>query len=182
MTPVALWLVPAAPWHERFGALIGELAGQFDAIAFEPHITLDVGMLHDLSQVPDQLAAAVSSHPPMALVCGGTMHDNEHFRTLFVPFDDRRVHGLRDALRGAVALRGDYDLRPHLSLLYRGGLGVGERERLAAMYRFDGEGVTFDEVVLVRAAARGGDLFDIRVLDTRERYRLAGLPDTYQPA
>ena len=87
MTPVALWLVPASPWHERLGALIGELAGQFDAVVFEPHITLDVGTLRDPSQVSDRLAAAVASHPPMTLVCGGTMHDSEHFRTLFVPFE-----------------------------------------------------------------------------------------------
>ena len=103
------------------------------------------------------------------------MHDSEHFRTLFVPFDDKRVHGLRNALLNALALRGNYDLRPHLSLLDRGSLGVGERERLAAMYRFDGKGVAFDEVVLVRPAERGGDLFDIPGLDTRERYRLIGL-------
>ena len=40
MTPVALWLVLASPWRERLGALIGELARQFDAVAFEPHITV----------------------------------------------------------------------------------------------------------------------------------------------
>ena len=63
------------------------------------------------------------------------------------------MHSFRDALVDALGLRGDYDLRPHLSLLYRGGLGVEERGRLAATYRFDGEGVTFDEVALVRPAA-----------------------------
>jgi hypothetical protein len=173
MTPVALWLVPASPWRERLGALIVELAGQFDAVAFEPHITLDVGMLHEPYQ-PGMLATAVASHPAMTLVCGGTRHDREHFRTLFVPFDDKWVHGLRDALRDALAIRGNYDLRPHLSLLYRGGLDVAERERLAASHRFDGEAITFDEVVLVRPPAGSGDLYDIRRLDTRERQRLVG--------
>jgi hypothetical protein len=110
MSPVALWLVPASPWHERFGALIGELAGQFDAVVFEPHITLDVGILRDPSKASDRLAAAVAAHPPTTLVCSGTMHDSEHFRTLFVPFDDSRVHGLRDTLVDALALRGTYDM------------------------------------------------------------------------
>ena len=179
MTPVALWLVPASPWRERLGALIGELARQFDAVAFEPHITLDVGTLHDPYQ-PDRLAAAVASHPPMTLVCGATMHDREHFRTLFVPFDDKWVHGLRDALHDALAIRGNYDLHPHLSLLYLGGFGVAERERLAALHRFDGKAITFDEVVLVRPAAGSGDLYDIQRLDTHERHRLIAKKDRPQ--
>jgi hypothetical protein len=173
-TAVALWLVPASPWHERFGALIGELAREFDAVVFEPHITLHVGTLRDPSRVSKRLAPAVASRQPMTLVCGATMHDSEHFRTLFVPFDDRRVDDLRDVLRNAIDLRGDYALHLHLSLLYRGGLDVGERRRLAATHCFEGEAVTFDEVVLVRPAAQSGDLFDIRGLDTRQRHRLIG--------
>jgi hypothetical protein len=142
--------VPASPWRERFGALIRELADQFDGVVFEPHITLHVGTLPDASQVSGRFAAAAASRPPMTLVCGGTRHDKGHFRTLFVPFDDRRVNELRDALVDATELRGNYDLCPHLRLLYCCGLDAGERERLAAMHRFDGEGVTLDEVVLVR--------------------------------
>ena len=100
------------------------------------------------------------------------MHDTEHFRTLFVPFDDKWVHGLRDALHDALAIRGNYDLHPHLSLLYLGGLGVAERERLAALHRFDEEAITFDEVALVQPVAGSRDLYDMRRLDTRERHRL----------
>jgi hypothetical protein len=125
-TPIALWLVPASPWRQRFGALMNS---PINSTVFEPHITLHVGTLPDALQVSGRFAAAAASRPPMTLVCGGTRHDKEHFRTLFVPFDDRRVNELRDALVDATELRGNYDLCPHLSLLYCGGLDVGRRAR-----------------------------------------------------
>jgi len=173
---VALWLVPAAPWHERFGQLISELAQRFEGTVFEPHITLHVGTLGDTPSVCARLAALAGSCAPLTLTCGQTMHGEEHFKTLFVVFDDRRLQVMHDALLTASGLQGDYDLRPHLSLLYRGGLHVAEREHLAATYRFDRKEVTFDEIVLVRPDTPGGDLFDIGRLDTTQRHRLTGRP------
>jgi hypothetical protein len=172
--PVALWLLPASPWREKFGAIIRDLAAIHRSVAFEPHITLHVGALHGAAPTSNWLGALGGARAPITLSCGATAHGPEHFKTLFVAFDDTTVTRLRDALLASADLRGDYPLQPHLSLLYRGGLDEAERARLAAQYRFDGERVTFDEVVLVRPGRAGADLLDIATLDTTERVRLAG--------
>jgi Cyclic phosphodiesterase-like protein len=173
--PVALWLVPASPWHQRLHRLIEELAGAFASAVFEPHITLHVGAVRRFSSVSAELSKVAASHPTIALTCGATKHGSEHFKTLFVTFDDTRLEVLRQALMDAADLGGmQYQLRPHLSLLYRGDLDSAERGRLASIHSFEGEPVIFEELVLVRPVPPSDDLFDLDRLDTKQRFRLSG--------
>src|SRR5262249_28072321 len=122
-----------------------------------------------------ELSRVAASYPPITLTCGVTEHGTEHFKTLFVTFDDTRLVGLRQALLNAAELGGmHYQLRPHLSLLYRGDLHSAERRRLASIHSFEGETVIFEELVLVRPVPPSDDLFDLDRLDKTQRFRLSG--------
>lgn len=174
MLPVAFWLVPSEPRRSTLADLIAALAAAHRGPVFEPHVTLEVNHAPgdlSLEALLDRVAAVFD---PMTLTAGRTAHSDVHYKTLYVELDDPRLFALQRALRDELG-RDDapYELRPHLSLLYRGGLDHDTRERLADAHRLDGERIAFDSLVVVRPAKPGGDLSAIEAIDTSLRKRLA---------
>lgn len=171
--PVAFWLVPSEPWRSSLARRIATLAAAHRSPVFEPHVTIEVNRAGSGGPSLQALLARVAaSFEPMTFVTGATAHSEAYFKTLFVEFDDPRPAELQRQLRAGLVGPADYLLRPHLSLLYRGGLAPELRESLAAAHRFDGERIAFDSLVLVRPASAGGDLSDPGMLDTSLRRTL----------
>lgn len=170
--PVAFWLVPAQPWRSSLAELIAALGAAHQGPAFEPHITLEVSHARGDLSVEALLDRVAASFEPMTLTAGATAHSDAHFKTLFVEFDDPRPFALQQRLRDELGQDEGYVLRPHLSLLYRGGLARDTRERLAEPNRIEGERIDFDSLVVVRPSSPGGDLSDIDALDTSLRKTL----------
>lgn len=175
MLPVAFWLVPSEPWRATLVELIAALGAAHEGLAFEPHITLEVNHARRNLPLEALLDRVAASFEPMTLVAGETAHSEVHFKTLYVEFDDPRLFALQRALREHLGRDDGYALRPHLSLLYRGGLACDIRERLAEAHRLDGEHVAFDTLVVVRPSQPGGDLSAIEAIDTSLRRRLGAL-------
>jgi 2'-5' RNA ligase len=169
--PIALWLVPSRGWHARFASTIDALGRAHEGPPFEPHVTLHVGFCDAPDRLAEALADAAARLAPLKVEAGATAHSDAHFKTLYVELDDPRLHALRGALCHALGAGGDYALHPHLSLLYHGGLAPATRAALARAHAYSGERIGFDEVVVVRPPV-GGDLSDIRRIDTTLRCRL----------
>lgn len=168
--PIGFWLVPAKP--DPFTELIAGLAAEYDAPAFEPHITLHVGQFTPDEDIEALLVRAASTLPPLDLIAGETSHSEILFKTLFVRFNDVRLQALHDELQRGLAQLSDYILAPHLSLLYKN-VPETTREALARKYIFHGERITFDRIAAARPAAgesgwsniRGWDAWLRQVLD-----------------
>lgn len=173
--PVAFWLVPSEPRRATLAELIAALGAAYEGPAFEPHITLEVSRARGDLPLEALLDRVASSFEPMTLVAGETTHSEAHFKTLYVVFDDPRLFALQRALRDELGRDDAYALRPHLSLLYRGGLARDTRARLAEVHRLDGEHIAFDTLVVVRPLEPGGDLSAIEAIDTSLRKRLGAL-------
>jgi hypothetical protein len=169
--PVVFWLVPSEPWRSSLAKLIDTLGTEHRGPAFEPHITIEVSRARDGPALNALLDRVAASFEPMTLTAGKTAHSEVHFKTLFIEFDDPRPLALQQRLRAELG-RSDYELRPHLSLLYHGDLPPHTRQRLATIHRFDGERIDFDSLVVVRAPSAGGDLSNIEALDTSLRRTL----------
>ena len=169
---VAFWLVPSEPRRSTLAALIAALGAAHQAPAFEPHITVEVSHARGDVSLEALLERAAASFVPMTLTAGPTAHSEVHFKTLYVEFDDPRPFALQRALRDALGCDDGYVLRPHLSLLYRGGLARDSRQRLADAHGFAGERIAFDTLVVVRPGRPGGDLSTIEGIDTSLRRRL----------
>jgi len=172
LQPVVFWLVPSEPRRSSFAELVATLGEAHGGPAFEPHITIEVSHAHGgpaLEALLDRVAQAVE---PMTLVAGETAHSEAHFKTLFVEFDDPRLVALNRRLRDELGRDEGYVLRPHLSLLYRGGLPLETRRRLAETHRFADARIEFEVLVAVRPASPGGDLSDIEAIDTSLRRTL----------
>lgn len=115
---VTYWLCPAEPARTALSAIIRDLAARFDAPAFEPHVTLYV--TNAGGENPDSVLAVAISRGEFRLAVRGLEHSHKFTKTLFIQFEPSDdVARLSEELRRASACQPDYELNPHLSLLYR---------------------------------------------------------------
>jgi hypothetical protein len=163
---IAYWLIPAEPARSFFQRLINELAQQYDAPVFEPHVTVFVGgnrigaAQRALSQVA--LEAELTNIKTL-----GIDQSDEFIKTLFVQFaPNRRLRRINETIRDAAKDSSRYDLKPHLSLLYKTMFAASRRD-LAASIGVPYSDVRFDAVKAVRCASptqTRGDVEAWRVL------------------
>lgn len=146
---IAYWLIPAEPAHTFFQRLIEDLARRFDAPRFEPHMTIHVVANH-----PDAAEKALSKASRecqlIKLKPLEIGHSDEFIKTLFVQFaPNRKLRQLHETIRNAAQDSSDYELDPHLSLLYKNMPAIARRE-LADSIKVPFSEVVFDSLKAVR--------------------------------
>jgi hypothetical protein len=116
---VTYWLCPAEPTRTYFTKLIGDLATKYDAPAFDPHVTLYVTDV--TNENPNVvLESVLKNRGPYRLAVRGLDHSDKFTKTVFVQFEpDMEVARLSSDLRRASVVKNDYELNPHLSLIYK---------------------------------------------------------------
>jgi Cyclic phosphodiesterase-like protein len=149
---IAYWLIPSEPAHTFLQRIINDLARRYDAPVFEPHVTIHVGA--------DRADAARNALGHAALKCKlirltplGTDQSDEFFKTLFVQFAMIAELGkTNDIIRAAANDSLQYELNPHLSLLYKN-LAATARRELTASISIPLSEVTFDAIKAVRCVS-----------------------------
>src|SRR5437879_8040363 len=116
---IAYWLIPAEPAHSFFQGAINDLARRYDAPLFEPHVTIHVG-----ANYPDAaektLSKTAREWQPIHLKAVRIGHSDEFIKTLFVQFaPNRKLRQLNAIIRNAAQDSSHYELKPHLSLIYK---------------------------------------------------------------
>jgi 2'-5' RNA ligase len=148
-TVIAYWLVPAEPAHSFFHRIIDDLARRYDAPVFEPHVTLHVGA-DRANSAHQALAESAREYTPIKLKPIGIEQSDEFVKTLFVQFAlSAEVRQLNEIIRGAAQDSSQYQLKPHLSLLYSKMEAVARRE-LAASIAVPFSEISFDRIRAVR--------------------------------
>jgi len=167
---IAYWLIPAELAHSFFQRLIKDLARRYDAPFFEPHVTIYVGA-NDANAAEKALSKAACEWQTINLKALGINHSDEFIKTLFVQFAmNRKLRQLHQTIRNAAQDLSDYELNPHLSLLYKNMPATARRE-LADSIEVPFSGVIFDSLKAVRCISptqRGADVDAWRVIATRE--------------
>jgi putative hydrolase of the HAD superfamily len=149
---ITYWLIPAKAAHSFFQDLINDLALRYDAPVFEPHMTIHVGL--NRFDVAEKIAAKASA------CCGRievktleVSHSSEFTKTLFVRFaSDAKLSRLNDIIRNAAQDSSDYQLKPHLSFLYKK-LPAVARRGLADSIKLPFSHVVFDSIKVVRCVS-----------------------------
>jgi len=114
---IAYWSMPAGAASEFFEKTIHELASRFDAPPFEPHLTLFVAP--EGSQAPRDVLGEVASSD-LVLVAHEIDWSEKFTETLFVRFErNQALLDLVEALRKSSGGFGQYQIDPHLSLIYK---------------------------------------------------------------
>ena len=113
------WLTPAEPAHQYFTTVISELAAQFDAPVFEPHVTVYVTKAEE-KNAAELLQRAVANCPPSRLLISGLGYSGRFTKTIFVQFrPNHELAALSESFRFASNSHQEYQLQPHLSLVYK---------------------------------------------------------------
>jgi hypothetical protein len=116
---VTYWLCPAEPARSHLAALIRDLAARFDAPVFEPHVTVYVTNA-EREKPGGVLAEVLSGQQQFRLTVLGLDYSDQFTKTLFVQFAPHpKLARFSEELRRVSASKSDYELNPHLSLLYR---------------------------------------------------------------
>jgi hypothetical protein len=147
------WLCPAEPIRSYFSGIIRDLAERFDAPIFEPHVTISVTRSND--ENPNGiLARALKDRGTYRLSVRGLGYSDKFTETVFVQFEpDAEVARLSSDFRRASAVQNDYELNPHLSLIYKT-MARETKRQLAASIRFPFSEVRFDSAKAVISPAK----------------------------
>jgi 2'-5' RNA ligase len=151
-TVIAYWLIPSEPAHSFFQRIIEDFARRYDAPVFEPHVTVHVGA--------DQADAAAKALEKAASGCElvrqtplSIDQSDEFIKTLFVQFamnaELRKINGV---IRHAANDSSHYELKPHLSLLYKN-LPAATRSKLAASIALPFSEIPFDSLQAIRCVS-----------------------------
>jgi 2'-5' RNA ligase len=159
-TVIAYWLIPSEPAHSFFQRIINDLARRYDASVFEPHVTVHVGA--DQGRAAEKaLGEAARQCKLIGLTPLGIDESDEFIKTLFVQFAmSAQLRQINDIIREAANDSSQYELKPHLSLLYKN-LAAATRSDLAASINVPFSEVTFDAIKAVRCVSPTGSGADV---------------------
>jgi 2'-5' RNA ligase len=149
---IARWLIPAEPAHRFFQDLINDLARRYDAPVFEPHVTIYAGP-DSTDAVERTLSKAARDCEPIVLQALEVSHSDEFIKTLFVEFGlNSKLQRLNQSIRIAAQNSSDYQLNPHLSLLYKT-ISTQDRHLLTHSIDVPFPEVAFDSLKAVRCVS-----------------------------
>ncbi len=159
--PFSFWLTPAQPYQTRLTAVIRQLARQYDAIPFEPHVTLFVGE-HTADENPRQLGDQIAANlPTQQLTVQKLDYTDALFKTLFIAFNDSpELETAVRQIKANLQHPGQYKLAPHLSLLYKE-MPASAKQQIIATLDFDTAVIPFDQIQLVTPNPDTQDWSDI---------------------
>jgi hypothetical protein len=174
-TVIAYWLIPSESAHNFFQAIINDLARRYDAPVFEPHVTIYVGA--DRAEAPEEaLGNAARLFTCTGLTPIGIDQSNEFIKTLFVRFAmSAELRRINDFIRDAANDSMPYELKPHLSLLYKN-LAVASRRQLAASISVPSSEITFDTIKAVRCVSPTESRVDVESWQTLVTNKLLAQP------
>ena len=149
---IAYWLIPSEPARSYYQSLICDFAQRYNAPEFQPHVTVHVGV-----DCPDTVDEVLSKAAPgcerivlRALQVNGS---SEFTKTLFVHFAmTAELHRLNRSIGTAARDSSDYQLSPHLSLLYKR-ISMQDRHLLTHSIDVPFPEVTFDSLKAVRCVS-----------------------------
>jgi 2'-5' RNA ligase len=160
-TVIAYWLIPSEPAHNFFQRIINDFAGRYDAPVFEPHVTIHVAA-DRADEAENALGEAACQHKLIGLTPLGIDQSDEFIKTLFVQFAMTvELRKIADIIREATNDSSHYELKPHLSLLYKN-LAAATRRELAASINVPLSEVTFDAIKAVRCISPTQSDTDVR--------------------
>lgn len=151
-TVIAYWLIPSEPVRSLLQQIINNLARGYEAPVFEPHVTIYVGA--DRPNAPgNALEDAARRCKLIRLTPLGIDQSAEFIKTLFVQFAmSAELRQINDIIREAAHDSSQYELKPHLSLLYKN-LAATIRAELVASITVPFSEIPFDSLQAIRCVS-----------------------------
>jgi len=149
---IAYWLIPSEPARSFLQRIINDLARRYDGPLFEPHVTLHVGA-DRADAAKKALGAAERECKLIGLTPLGIDQSDQFIKTLFVQFAmSVELRKISDIIREVANDSSPYELKPHLSLLYKN-LAAATRSELAASIAVPFSEISFDSLQAIRCVS-----------------------------
>jgi 2'-5' RNA ligase len=172
-TEFTLWLMPHEPLRTTLHALIRRLAADFEAVEFEPHVTLFCGPSNE-AKARATAGAISTGFPPIELNVDRLDYTARFTKTVFVQFaESAKAQRMFEAARDRYASRSDYAFNPHLSLVYKRLQEAQQRELCQTLSAPRGN-YTFDRVRMVETELPIEDAGPVRRWKTIGDFPFAG--------
>jgi 2'-5' RNA ligase superfamily protein len=170
-TSVAYWLIPAEPMRRFLAGTIAELAAHFEAPLFEPHVTVYATRIGN-DDPAEVLTRALSDCNSFRLSVRDIQGSDEFVRTLFLQFEPSpQLAKLSQTLQQASALHDEYQLNPHMSLIYKT-MPQAMRMEVAASVSLPFTEVHFDSAKAISGPAQVGSRQDVEAWLVEAEQRL----------
>ncbi len=165
--------MPAEPARSFFASVIADIAERFEAPLFEPHVTIYAGGQRD-ENTDEVLSRVLDETGPIRLLIRGILCSTQFTKTVFVQFQPHpALSQLCRALQQASASPDEYQLNPHLSLIYKK-MTCSAKTDLAASVRLPFTDVIFDSAKAIISPARVESPEDVEAWRVAAAQTLAG--------
>ena len=149
---ISLWLMPSSEYFELLQDRIRSLATEYNAQVFEPHVTVWSGFGTEVT-CKNLIESAISGVRSITLQVEKIDFSPEFFKTLFIVFRDNSVLSrLSEKFRALWEKPSAYELKPHLSLIYKYMLR-NEQQRLASGVELPWRQIAFDWIKAISTPA-----------------------------
>lgn len=117
---VSFWLIPSEEDKEFFQDIIDNLAKQYDAPVFTPHVTIYSGEYTPEESPAELLDNAIQGIQSFSLRVDQLLYTDQFTKTLFVQFyPNPFLTQISETLHNCSKHPAKYVLNPHLSLIYQ---------------------------------------------------------------
>lgn len=167
---IVFWLDPTDVDRAFYQAIVDQLAQEYNAPKFSPHVTLYVDRYDSDCNIQDLLQNVTNNIQPITLKIESIQFSDRFTKTLFIQFQfDPILNQLFESLRQRFSPPSDYVLNPHLSLIYSRSLSDEQKQQLASSIELRDRVITFDRVSALIASNKvetPADIESCRVIHT----------------
>ncbi len=168
----AIWLTPAPTDRRWLSKVIQDYAQAYSSPAFEPHVTIYSGVCSAQDSLTEIVSKAADGLKPLALEVAGLGYTENFFRTGFITFvPHEALSALSRSVDGQLQRSTDYQLEPHLSLVYKD-LTIDQKRLAMLRIILSVQTITFDTLKIVRP--NNEDWFDISSWVVQSKIALKG--------
>ena len=119
-TKISFWLIPSEEDRAFFQEIIDNLAKEYDAPVFTPHVTIYSGECTPEESPAELLEQATRGVQGFRLTVDQLLYTDEFTKTLFVQFYPNSILSqISESLHRCSKKPSEYELNPHLSLIYQ---------------------------------------------------------------
>jgi hypothetical protein len=119
-TKVSFWLIPGEEDRAFFQEIIDNLAKEYDAPVFTPHVTIYSGEYTPEESPAELLGNAIQGIQNFSLRVEQLLYTDQFTKTLFVQFyQNSLLTQISETLHNCSRHPSEFALNPHLSLIYQ---------------------------------------------------------------
>lgn len=151
---IVVCLIPAKKHQQMLDDIIKSLAKQYNSCPFISHITLYAGMFMEENLAKEITDRALNELPVRPfLIKNKEPHYSDIFtKTLYVDFiKNLPLEKIYQRLRKYFLKYSDFQLHPHLSLIYKNNMPVEEKIKVIKKLSIPPE-ILFDRIVIITAS------------------------------